>query len=53
MTHRQLKAGYLVLAALNTLASSFFFNYLFFFLRDRFGFGDRQNLWVSALLCWP
>jgi len=48
MTHRQLKAGYFALAALNTLATSYYFNYLFFFLRDQFGFGNRENLWVSA-----
>ena len=49
MTHRQLKAGYFTLAGLNTLAASYYFNYLFFFLRDRFGFGNRENLWTSAL----
>jgi len=49
MTHRQLKTGYFALAALNTLATSYYFNYLFFFLRDQFGYGNRQNLWVSAL----
>ena len=49
MTHRQLKIGYFTLAGLNTLATSYFFNYLFFFLHDRFGFGNRQNLWVTAL----
>ena len=49
MTHRQLKVGYFVLAGLNTLAASYYFNYLFFFLRDRFGFGNRENLWVTAL----
>ncbi len=49
MTHRQLKIGYFGLAGLNTLAASFYFNYLFFFLRDQFGFGNRENLWVSAL----
>ncbi len=49
MTHRQLKAGYFTLAALNTLASSYYLNYLFFFLRDRFGFGNKENLCVSAL----
>ena len=35
--------------AANTLASTLFSNYLFFFLRDKFGFGNRENLWVSAL----
>ncbi len=49
MTLRKLKLGYYSLAALNTLATSYYFNYLFFFLRDRFGFGDRENLWTSAL----
>jgi predicted MFS family arabinose efflux permease len=49
MTYRQLKAGYFTLAGMNTVATSYFFNYLFFFLRDHFGFGNRQNLWVSAL----
>lgn len=49
MTHRQLKAGYFTLAGLNTVASSYYFNYLFFFLRDHFGFGNRGNLWVTAL----
>ena len=48
MTRRQIKSGYFVLTALNTVATSYYFNYLFFFLRDRFGFGDRENLWVSA-----
>ncbi len=49
MTLRQLKAGYFVLAGLNTLATSYFFNYLFFYFRDCFGFGNRENLGVSAL----
>jgi predicted MFS family arabinose efflux permease len=46
---RRSKIWYFVLAALNTLAATWFASYLFFFLRDRFGFGNRQNLWVSAL----
>ena len=49
MTHRQLKAGYFALAGLNTVATCYYSNYLFFFLRDRFGFGNRENLWVTAL----
>src|SRR6516162_7902980 len=49
MSPRQLKAGYFVLAGLNTLATCYFSNYLFFFLRDRFGFRDCGNLWVMAL----
>jgi predicted MFS family arabinose efflux permease len=49
MSFRQLKTGYFALTALNTLATTYFFNYLFFYLRDHFGFGNRQNLWLSAL----
>lgn len=49
MTHRQLKTGYFALAGLNTIATCYYSSYLFFFLRDRFGFGNRENLWVSAL----
>ena len=49
MSIRQLTVGYYALTALNTLASSYYFNYLFFYLRDEFGFGNRENLWVSAL----
>src|SRR6185437_5073961 len=46
---RKLKFWYFVLAALNTFATTWFSSYLFFLLRDRFGFGNRENLWVSAL----
>lgn len=49
MTLRQLKSGYFTLAGLNTLATSYYFNFLFFFLRDHFGYGNRENLWASAL----
>lgn len=49
MTIRQIKTFYLALAALNTLATIWFLNYLFFFLHDQFGFTNRDNLWCSAL----
>jgi predicted MFS family arabinose efflux permease len=49
MTQRQLKTGYFLLTAVSTIATTYFFDYLFFFLHDRFAFGNRQNLWVSAL----
>ena len=49
MTIRQLKTSYFAVTALNTLATSYYINYQFFYLRDRFGFGDREYLWVSAL----
>lgn len=49
MTLRQLKGAYYALTACNTVASAYYLNYLFFFLHDRFGFGNRGNLLVAAL----
>ncbi|MBI3875501.1 MAG: MFS transporter [Verrucomicrobia bacterium] len=43
------KAIFFTLAGLNSIASAYFFNYLFFLLKQRFGFGDRENLLISAL----
>jgi len=49
VTRDRLKICYFALTGLNTYATTCFFNYLVFFLHDRFGFGNRENLWVSAL----
>lgn len=49
MTTRRTKTFYFALAALNTLATTWFYNYLFFYLRDRFGMNNLENLWFSAL----
>jgi predicted MFS family arabinose efflux permease len=49
MTQRRLKNWYLALAALTTYATTCFLYYLFFLLRDRFNFGNRENLWLTAL----
>jgi predicted MFS family arabinose efflux permease len=49
MSLRQIKTGYFVLEGLNAVAASYFFNFFFFYLRDRFGFGQRANLLVAAL----
>jgi MFS family permease len=38
-----------VLEGLNAVATSYFGNYIFFLLRDRFGFGNVGNLAASAL----
>jgi predicted MFS family arabinose efflux permease len=46
---RPARAGYFVLTAANTLATSYYLNYLFFYLHDNFRFLNRENLWVSAL----
>src|SRR5579862_4304798 len=49
MTTRSIKTFYFALASMNTLATTWFLNYLFFFLHDQFGFTNCQNLWCSAL----
>src|ERR1051325_3181003 len=49
MSSRQLKAGSFVLTWLNIYAVAYYFNYLFFHLRDQFGFCNRENLLFAAL----
>ncbi len=49
MTPTRRKAACLTLEGLNAFACAYYFNYLFFLLRDQFGFGNRGNLMVSAL----
>lgn len=36
--------------ALNSFATVLYFNYLYFLFRDRFGFNDKQNLLLAALI---
>ena len=48
-SHAQLKLGLFVLEGLNALASAYYFNYLFFYMADHFGFGNRNNLLITAL----
>jgi predicted MFS family arabinose efflux permease len=49
MVSQRLKVWYFTLEALNALSVSYFFNYLFFYCRDRFGFGELGNLLAGAL----
>jgi MFS family permease len=42
-------ARYYVLEAVNALASAYYLNYLYFYFRDHFGFGNRDNLLVTVL----
>ncbi len=39
---------YFAIEALNSFASTYFFNFLFFFLRDNYHFGNRENLAVTS-----
>ena len=49
MFSRRLKTVYFALEGINAFATAYYFYYLFFFLRDQFGFGNAQNLAVCAL----
>src|SRR5262245_51543081 len=49
MSPRKLKTGYFVLTWLNIYAVAYYFNYLFFYLRHDYGFGNRENLLFAAL----
>lgn len=49
MTPRRLKVGYYVLEGINSFATGYFFNYLFFILHESHGFTSAGNLGVSAL----
>ena len=49
MISRRAKTICFTLEGINSVAATLYFNYLFFFLRDNFGFDSRRNLWVSAL----
>jgi MFS family permease len=49
MNRAQFNRGIFLLEGLNALATSFYFNYLFFFLKSQYGFSNFQNLLVCAL----
>jgi len=40
----RVKTGVFVLEALNSFAVILYLTYIFFYLRDRFGFGNLENL---------
>lgn len=44
----RLKTGVFVLEGVNAVAISLYFNYLFFYMRDHFGFSNRENLTMCA-----
>ncbi len=48
MFSSRVKVGVFVLEGLNALATTLYFTYLFFNMRDRFGFSNLQNLALAA-----
>ena len=49
MYSRKIKLGVFVLEGVNSIACTYFFNYLFFHLQRNYGFGVFQNLLLSAV----
>ena len=51
MTSRQkIRFSCFTLEGLNSFATVLYFNYLYFFMRDRFGFDNKHNLALAAFL---
>jgi len=51
MTPRQkIKFSVFMLEGLNSFGTVFYFNYLYFWMRDEFGFGNKRNLALAAAL---
>ena len=49
MYSRRVKTGAFVLEALNAFATTLYFYYLFFYMRDQYGFSNLGNLSLSAV----
>ena len=47
---QKFRAACYTVEGLNSFAVVIYFNYLYFFFRDQFGFNDRQNLGLAALI---
>jgi predicted MFS family arabinose efflux permease len=47
---QKFRAACFTIEGLNSFAVVIYFNYLYFFFRDQFGFNDRQNLLLAALI---
>jgi len=50
MNSRTVKAGIFALAGLNSVATTYYFYYVYFFTQARFGFGRMENLVLAASL---
>jgi predicted MFS family arabinose efflux permease len=48
--HKKFRAVCYVIEGMNSFATVIFFNYLYFFFRDQFGFDNKHNLALAALI---
>ena len=46
---RRVKAAYFTLEGLSSFAMSLYSYYIYFFMRDQFGFGNKDNLAFAAV----
>lgn len=44
----RIKTGAFVLEGLNSISTTYYFYYIYWFLREQFGFGSRENLWWAV-----
>src|SRR6187401_2979326 len=49
MSQRQLKTGYFVLEGLNSFSTVYYSYYLYFFMHEAFGFGNKANLALAGI----
>ena len=49
-SHQKVKFSCFTLEGVNSFAMVLYFNYLYFLMQSRFGFGDKSNLAVAACL---
>ena len=49
MPLRRLKIGYFALEGMNSFATVHYFYYLYFFMQQNYGFGNKANLMLAAL----
>lgn len=44
------KKGVFLLEGLNSVSTTYYFYYIFFYMRAKHGFGDFENLWLGAFI---
>src|SRR5258708_33396414 len=48
MSQRQLKTGYFILEGFNSFSTVYYSYYLYFFMHEVFGFGNKANLALAG-----
>ena len=48
-TQRKVRAGLFLMEGMNAMASAYYFTYLFFYMKDNFAFGQRENMLLTVV----